>query len=220
MISSYIEILLLSFFVSGTALVISSIIGVPLGAWIGFKRFRARRFLTALLYTGMGLPPVVVGLFVYLLLSRSSFVGQLNLSFIPQLFTPSAMILAEVIIALPLVIGLTMSAVMEVPAGMQHQIRSLGATGPQTVKAILWEARRGVILAVIAGFGSIISEVGAVMLVGGNVEGQTRVLTTAIVLETRKGNFSLALWLGITLLVIAFLINFGVLLLQGKVAEE
>lgn len=220
MISSYLQILLLSFYVSGTALIISSVIGIPLGAWIGFRRFRARRFVTALLYTGMGLPPVVVGLFVYLLLSRSSFLGRLNLAFVPQLFTPSAMILAEVIIALPLVVGLTMSAVMDVPAGMQHQIRSLGATSAQTVRAILWEARRGVVLAVIAGFGSIISEVGAVMLVGGNVEGQTRVLTTAIVLETRKGNFSLALGLGITLLAIAFLINFGVLLLQGRTVEE
>lgn len=220
MISSYLEILLLSFYVSGTALVISSIIGVPFGAWIGFRRFRARKLVTALLYTGMGLPPVVVGLFVYLLLSRSSFLGQLNLAFVPQLFTPSAMIVAEVIIALPLVMGLTMSAVMDVPAGLHHQIRSLGATNAQTIRAVLWEARRGVILAIIAGFGSIISEVGAVMLVGGNVEGQTRVLTTAIVLETRKGNFSLALWLGITLLAIAFLINFTVILLQGKVAEE
>lgn len=220
MMTPYLEIMLLSLYVSGMALVISSIIGVPLGAWIGFRRFRLRKLVTALLYTGMGLPPVVVGLFVYLLISRSSFLGKLNLAFVPQLFTPSAMILAEVIIAAPIVIGLTMSAVMDVPAGLQQQIRSLGATNAQIVRTILWEARRGVILAIIAGFGSVISEVGAVMLVGGNVEGQTRVMTTAIVLESRKGNFSLAMWLGITLLVIAFLINFSVILLQGKVVEE
>lgn len=168
----------------------------------------------------MGFPPVVIGLFVYLLLSRSSPLGQLNLSFVPQLFTPGAMILAQTIIAFPLVAGFTMAAVMGVEPQLRQQIVALGATRRQSAVAILMEARLGVIVSIIAGFGSIISEVGAVMLVGGNIEGRTRVLTTAIVLETRKGSFSLALALGFMLLSIAFLANLAMLRLQGRGFDE
>jgi tungstate transport system permease protein len=216
MSSNFSEIVSLTFFVSGTALLISALIGVPLGAWWGFHPFRGRKVTTAFLYTGMGLPPVVVGLFVYMLLSRSGPLGGLNWPLLPRLFTPAAMILAQVIIALPLVAGLTMASVMGVSQAMRWQIQALGADRVQSIKAVLWEARRGVILALVAGFGAIISEVGAVMLVGGNIAGQTRVLTTAIVLETRQGDFTFALQLGIALLVIAFIINFTVVLIQER----
>jgi tungstate transport system permease protein len=214
--NNFAEIVTLTFYVSGSALLISAFIGIPLGAWWGFHPFRGRKMTTALLYTGMGLPPVVVGLFVYLLLSRSGPVGGLNSPLLPRLFTPGAMILAQVIIAFPVVAGLTMASVMGVSQAMRWQIQALGADRAQSIRAVLWEARRGVILALVAGFGAIISEVGAVMLVGGNIAGKTRVLTTAIVLETRQGNFLFALQLGIALLIIAFIINFAVVLIQEK----
>ncbi len=206
--------------VSGVALLFSTLIGIPLGAALGLSRFIGRRLVIALLYTGMGFPPVVVGLFVYLLLSRSGPLGSLNSPFIPQLFTPGAMVIAQTIIALPLVAGFTMAAVMGVDPGLRQQVRSLGATNWQTTLEVLVEARVGVIISLIAGFGGIISEVGAVMLVGGNVEGRTRVLTTAIVLETRQGNFDLALAIGIILLAIAFLINVAMLRLQGRTFDR
>jgi tungstate transport system permease protein len=169
-----------------------------------------------LLYTGMGFPPVVIGLFVYILISRNGLLGELNWALIPQLFTPQAMVLAQTIIAFPLVAGFTMAAVMGVDPQLRQQVMALGATRRQAAQAILMEARLGVMVSIIAGFGSIISEVGAVMLVGGNIEGRTRVLTTAIVLETRKGNFDLALALGVVLLGIAFLANLAMMRLQGK----
>jgi tungstate transport system permease protein len=140
----------------------------------------------------------------------------MNLAFLPSLFTPGAMVLAQTIIAFPLVAGFTMAAVMGVDPQLRLQVLSLGATESQAAWAILRQARVGVIAAIVAGFGSIISEVGAVMLVGGNIEGRTRVMTTAIVLETRKGNFDLAVWLGIVLLGITFLTNLAILRLQGK----
>jgi tungstate transport system permease protein len=220
MSSDLLEIILLTFKVSGTALLLSALIGIPLGAVMGLKRFIGRRWVVVLLYTGMGFPPVVIGLFVYLLLSRSGPLGQLNLPFIPELFTPGAMILAQTIIAFPLVAGFTMAAVMGVDPQLRQQVISLGATQRQAATTVLWEARIGVIVAIVAGFGSIISEVGAVMLVGGNIEGRTRVMTTAIVLETRKGNFDLALTLGIILLGITFLVNLAMLRLQGRSMNE
>jgi tungstate transport system permease protein len=204
------QIIFLSLRVSGIALAISTLTGVPVGAALGLSRLRARGLITALLYTGMGLPPVVVGLLVYLLLSRSGPLGGLS-----WLFTPNAMIAAQVIIAFPLVSGLTMTAVQSVEPALRLQVRSLGATRLQEVWAVLVEARIGVVAAIVAAFGGIISEVGAVMLVGGNIEGKTRVLTTAIVLNTRTGEFSLALALGIILLALAFLANATMLRLQG-----
>ena len=168
--------------------------------------------MTAVLYTGMGLPPVVVGLFVYLLLSRSGPFGSLS-----WLFTPSAMIAAQTVIAFPLVTGLTMSAVAATDPGLPHQMFALGATKRQIGWTILREARIGVTAAIVAAFGGIISEVGAVMLVGGNIQGQTRVLTTAIVLFTRQGDFALAMALGTMLIGITFAANLLLLRLQGRV---
>ncbi len=214
------EIVALSMQVSGTALLFATLVGIPLGAALGLSRFAGRRLLIALLYTGMGFPPVVIGLFVFLMLSRSGPLGQLNSPLIPALFTPGAMVIAQSIISFPLVAGFTMAAVMGVDPQLRQQVRALGATQWQTTLALLSEARVGVIVAVIAGFGAIISEVGAVMMVGGNIEGRTRVLTTAIVLETRKGRFDLAMALGIILLGLAFLTNIAMLTLQGKAFSE
>ncbi len=196
---------------TGLALIIATLLGVPLGALIGLGRFRSKQAVRAVLYTGMGLPPVVVGLFVYLLLSRSGPLGKLS-----WLFTPSAMVTAQIIIALPLTIGLTMTSVESVNPELRRQIIALGATRLQSALTILTEARIGVTAAIVAAFGGIISEVGAVMLVGGNIAGQTRVLTTAIVLETRQGDFSLALALGVVLLAITFVANVALMKLQGK----
>jgi tungstate transport system permease protein len=214
------EIVALSIRVSGTALLFSTLIGIPLGALMGLSRFVGRRLVIALLYTGMGFPPVVVGLFVYLMLSRSGPLGQLNWPLIPSLFTPAAMVVAQSIISFPLVAGFTMAAVMGVDPQLRQQVQALGATRWQTTLTVLMEARIGVIVSVIAGFGSIVSEVGAVMLVGGNIEHSTRVLTTAIVLETRKGNFDLAMAIGVVLLGLSFLTNVAMLYLQGRTFEE
>jgi tungstate transport system permease protein len=214
------EVVRLSLRVSGTALLFSTLIGIPLGAALGLSRFAGRRLVIALLYTGMGFPPVVVGLFVYLMLSRNGPLGQLNWPVIPVLFTPAAMVVAQCIISFPLVAGFTMAAVMGVDPDLHRQVQSLGATRWQTTLTILMEARVGVIVSVIAGFGSIISEVGAVMMVGGNIEGRTRMLTTAIVLETRKGNFDLAMAVGVVLLALSFLTNVAMLYLQGKAFDK
>jgi tungstate transport system permease protein len=214
------EIVLLSLKVSGTALLFSTLIGVPVGVLIGLNRFKGRRLVTAVMYTGMGFPPVVIGLIVYLLLSRSGPLGSLSLPFIPTLFTPGAMIVAQTIIAFPLVAGFTMAAVMGVEPQLRQQVFALGATPRQAALTVLVEARLGVIVAIIAGFGSIISEVGAVMLVGGNIAGRTRVLTTAIVLETRQGNFDLALALGAILLGMVFIANLLMMRLQGRSFDE
>ena len=220
MSNDLLEIVLLSLRVSGFALLISALAGIPVGAFLGLRRFPGRRLLVATLYTGMGFPPVVIGLFVYLLLSRSGPLSSLNLPFLPLLFTPGAMILAQSIIAFPLIAGFSMAAVMAVDPQVRLQVRSLGATDRQAALAIMSEARLGVLVSLIAGFGGIISEVGAVMLVGGNIEGRTRVLTTAIVLETRKGNFELALALGFVLLGLTFVANLAMLRLQGRSIDE
>lgn len=205
------DIVALTLRVTGAALVIATILGVPLGAALGLARCRGRRVVALLLYTGMGLPPVVVGLFVYMLLSRSGPFGALG-----WLFTPQAMIAAQAIIAFPLVAGLTMSAVAGVDPAVRQQVIALGASRWQTAWTVLREARVGVTAAIVAAFGGIISEVGAVMLVGGNIEGQSRVLTTAIVLYTRQGDFAMALALGITLIAVAFAANVLLLQLQGR----
>jgi len=205
------EIVALTFRVTGTATLISAALGIPAGALLGLSRFAGRKFLVTAIYTGMGLPPVVVGLGVYLTLSRSGPLGGLE-----WLFTPWAMVVAQVIISFPLVAGLTMTAIEALDPDLRLQLRSLGAGRGQEIAAMLGEARGGVVAAVVAGFGGIISEVGAAMLVGGNIESQTRVLSTAIVLETRRGFFGLALGLGGALLGMAFLVNFIFLRLQGR----
>jgi tungstate transport system permease protein len=209
------QIISLSLQVSGLALLISIVIGIPMGAFLGLKKFPGRRLMIVFIYTGMGFPPVVIGLFVYLMLSHSGPLGVLD-----WLFTTRAMVVAQVIIAFPLVAGFTMAAVLGVNPKLQLQLESLGATPWQTSLAILKEARMGVIVSIVAGFGSIISEVGAVMMVGGNIEGSTRVLTTAIVLETSKGDFALAMGLGIVLLALSFAANLMMLKLQGKKLVE
>ena len=213
MLGPLLPIISLSLYVSGVALLISGVAGIPLGALLALRAFPGRRLVELLIYTGMGLPPVVVGLAVYVLLSRSGVLGGLG-----WLFTPAGMIVAQVIIALPLIIGLTAAAVEAVDPALRLQVRALGAAPAQVVRAVLTEARAGVLAALVAGFGSVISEVGAVMLVGGNIEGETRVLTTAIVLETRKGNFALALALGGVLLALATAANFLLLRLGGRKA--
>jgi tungstate transport system permease protein len=205
------EIVLLTLFTSGMALFIAAIFGVPSGAWLGLRAFRGERWLKTVIYTGMGFPPVVIGLVVFLLLSRQGLLGPLD-----WLFTPQAMILAQTILALPLVVGVTMSAVHAVHPDLHLQLRSLGATQGQIMRTVLSEARYGVIVGLVAGFGAAVSEVGAVMLVGGNIEGKTRVMTTAIVLETRQGNFELALALGVILLTLAFLANLVAVRLQQE----
>lgn len=205
------EIILLSLRVSGAALGISVLLGIPLGVALGLRRFRGRSLMVALIYTGMGLPPVVVGLAVYLALSRQGPLGDLG-----WLFTPRAMVVAQVILALPLIAGFTMTSVAAVPHDLGLQLRSLGATPLQINLTLLFEARTGVLAAIVAGFGAIISEVGSVMMVGGNIEHKTRVLTTAIVLETSKGNFDLAIALGLILVGLAFSANWLLLYLQGR----
>jgi tungstate transport system permease protein len=201
----------LSLGVAGAALFFSAIIGVPLGAWLGLARFRGKGVLTALVHTGMALPPVVVGLVVYLLLSRGGPLG-----FLGWLFTPRAMVLAQAIIALPLVMGVTLSAVAAVPADFVQQVRSLGASRQQARLAVLREARAGVLVALAAGFGRVIAEVGAALMVGGNIEGHTRTLTTAIVLETGKGQFGVALALAAWLLSLALAVNAIILGVHGR----
>jgi tungstate transport system permease protein len=201
--------------VTGAALLIACVLGVPVGTMLGLVRFRGQRLVTVVLYTGMGLPPVVVGLFVYILLSRSGPFGSLE-----WLFTPAGMIVAQAIIAFPLVAALTMSAVAGVDRAVHVQVVALGASPLQTAWTVVREARVGVTAAVVAAFGGAISEVGAVMLVGGNIEGQTRVLTTAIVLYTRQGDFAMAMALGIVLIAVAFAANLVLLRLQGRLADR
>ena len=205
------EIVWLSLAVSGSALIISAILGLPAGIILGLKDFRGKRLLVAIVYTGMGLPPVVVGLTIYILLSRQGPLGELG-----WLFTPRAMVITQTILSLPLIIGFTMTAIAAVPTALPMQLRSLGATQRQIVFTLLHEARSGVLAALIAGFGAIISEVGSVMIVGGNIEHKTRVLTTSIVLETRRGNFAMAIALGVILLAITFSANWLLLHLQGR----
>lgn len=206
------DIVALTLRVTGLAMLFAMLIGIPVGAGLGLMgRIPAAGCLLPLIYTGMGLPPVVVGLCVYLLLSNQGPLGDLG-----WLFTPSAMVFAQTIIALPLVVGLTLTAVKSADPLLHLQVRSLGATRWQLAWTVLRESRLGMFAAIVAAFGSIISEVGAVMLVGGNIQGETRVLTTAIVLETRQGDFALALALGIILLGLAFVTNLALYGLQKR----
>jgi tungstate transport system permease protein len=199
--------------VTVSALVIAAAAGIPAGVWLGLARFRGKRALTAVVYTGMALPPVVVGLLVYMLLSRSG-----PLAFLEWLFTPNAMILAQTVMALPLVAGLVMGAVAAVPHDLVRQVRSLGATPWQVRWAVLREVRVGVLFALLVAFGRIVSEVGAAYMVGGNIQGHTRVLSTAIMMETGKGDFGVALALGGWLVVLALTVNLAAVRLQGRSA--
>jgi len=206
------EIVVLTLQVTLGALTLALVLGIPLGAALGLARnLRGRGLIVPVIYTGMGLPPVIVGLFTYLMLSNQGPLGWLG-----WLFTPTGMVAAQTIIAFPIVVGLTMAAVQSVDPALRTQLRSLGATRRQVAMTILLDARTGVTAAVVTAYGSIISEVGAVMLVGGNIRGETRVLTTAIVLETRRGNFALALALGFILLTLALLTNLTFYRLQVR----
>jgi tungstate transport system permease protein len=197
--------------VSGTGTFISVLIGIPAGAFLALKSFFGRGFLVSLVNFGMGLPPVVVGLATWLTLTRYGPLGMLGL-----LYTPTAMIIAQAVIASPLVAGLTMSAIQSVNPKLRLQMIALGATKVQYLILLLWEARLGILAAVIAGFGGVISEVGASMMVGGNVRGYTRVLTTATVLEVSKGRFELATALSMILLLLTFCIMWGLSYLQQR----
>ncbi len=205
------EIIGLTLRVTGSALFFAVLFGLPIGVLLGLRNRETNLgCLTPLINTGMGLPPVVAGLLVFILLSNQGALGGLQ-----WLFTPRAMIVAQTIIAWPLVVGLSMTAIRNVDEQLALQLRSLGATRWQLALTLVQEARLGIMAAIIAAFGRIIAEVGAVILVGGNIAGETRVLTTAIVLETRKGEFGLALALGIILLLLALLANIGLHRLQG-----
>jgi tungstate transport system permease protein len=192
----------LSLKVSGSATLISLVLGISGGAIVALTRFPGRRIVVSLINTGMGLPPVVVGLFVTILLWRNGPLGILGI-----LYTPLAMIIAQAIIATPIVMGITLAAVQHLPAKLRLQILALGATRLQMVWILVKEAKLPLLAAVMAGFGGVISEVGASIMVGGNIKGYSRVLTTATVLETSRGNFDVAIALSIILLVLAYVIN-------------
>jgi len=204
-------IIFLSLTVSGSALFCAAVTGIPFGAFMGLKKFPGRSFTISIMNTFMGLPPVVVGLFVYLILSRRGPLG-----FMALLYTPSAMVIAQLILAFPIVTALSHSAIANVDPVIRQASMSLGATPMQTTINIIREARYGIFAALIAGFGRVMAEVGAILIVGGNIAGYTRVMTTTIALETDKGNFELALALGIILLLISFIVNIGLHLVQRK----
>jgi len=196
------QIVFLSLQVSLTAIVVSTLLAVPLGTLLGLQPERKTRFFNKIIFTFMGMPPVIVGLIIYLLLSRTGPFGVLGL-----LYTPSAMIIAQVFLATPIITGLTMVGIRAKGPAVVETARSLGAGSYLAAWTVVREARFAILGAVITGFGRVIAEVGAVMLVGGNIAGHTRVMTTAIVLETRKGNFELAIGLGVILLLLSFIVN-------------
>lgn len=205
------EIILLSLKVSGTALLVATLLALPLSAVLGFRKFPLRGLFISILNTFMGLPPVVVGLFAYLLLSRSGPLG-----FMALLYTPSAMIIAQTILAFPIVASLSHAAIMGVDPVIRQAAATLGATPFQASLTVINEARYGIMAAVIAGFGRVMAEVGAILIVGGNIAGYTRVMTTTIALETDKGNFELALALGVIVLLISLLVNVLLHIFQKK----
>jgi tungstate transport system permease protein len=195
-------ITLLSLEVSGTATLISLFIGISIGTTVALSRFPGRRVVVSLINTGMALPPVVVGLFVTIFLWRNGPLGILGI-----LYTPTAMIIAQIVIAAPIVMGISLAAMQQLPQKLRLQILALGATRLQMVWILIKEARLPLLAAVMAGFGGVISEVGASIMVGGNIKGYSRVLTTATVMETSRGNFDIAIALGIILLLLAYFIN-------------
>jgi len=195
-------ITLLSLEVSGIATLISLLIGISVGVTVALSRFFGKRIVVSLINTGMGLPPVVVGLFVTIFLWRNGPLG-----FLGVLYTPTAMIIAQTVIATPIVMGITLAAIQQLPQKLRLQILALGATRLQMVWILIKEARLPLLAAVMAGFGGVISEVGASIMVGGNIKGYSRVLTTATVMETSRGNFDIAIALGIILLLLAYFIN-------------
>ena len=201
----------LSLQISGCATVIALLLGIPLGIALAMIRFPGRAVVAALVNTGMGLPPVVVGLFVSMFLWRSGPLGFLDL-----IYSPAAMVVAQVIIAFPIVAGLTMASFQSLDPKLTLQLLGIGASRPQLLWLLCKEARLPLLAGVMAGFGGVISEVGASMMVGGNIRGQTRVLTTATVLETGKGNFEIAIALSVILLSLTFAINLFLTRIQQR----
>ena len=204
-------ILWLSLTVSGAATLISLALGVPAGAALALLRFPGRTAVVSLVNAGMGLPPVVVGLFVSLLLWRSGPMGAWEL-----LYTPAAIVVAQAVIATPIVTGITLAAVQNVPEKFRLQLVALGASRAQMMAVVLREARLPMLVAIMAAFGGVISEIGASMMVGGNIKGQTRTLTTAMALETGKGNFEIAIALSVLLLVVVFAVNWALTSIQQR----
>lgn len=208
-------IIFLSLKISGSALFIAAIIGLPMAALFALTKMPFKGLLISVMNTFMGLPPVVVGLFVYLFLSRSGPLGFMGL-----LYTSTAMIIAQIILALPLVVSLSHSAIITVAPIIRQTAKTLGATPSQTAVTIIKEARYGIMSGLIAAFGRLMAEVGAILIVGGNIAGYTRVMTTTIALETDKGNFELAIALGIILLAISLFINGVLHFVQRKGMSE
>ncbi|WP_428696354.1 ABC transporter permease [Stappia sp.] len=210
-----IEIIALSLKVTLSAVVIACLIGLPLGAAVGAFRFPGRTLVTILLNSLMGLPPVVVGLVVYLALSNAGPLGPLQL-----LYTPTAMVIAQTILVTPIVAALTRQVIEDLDTEYSEQFRSLGVGPLERMTALLWDARYSLLTVALAGFGRAVAEVGAVIIVGGNINHVTRVMTTTIALETSKGNLELALALGVVLLVIAVMVNAAVMGLRASAVRS
>jgi tungstate transport system permease protein len=209
-----VQIVLLSLRVSTQAVLVAAVIGLPLGALLAIYRFPGRTPALVLLNALMGLPPVVAGLVIYLLLSRAGPLGELGL-----LFTPRAMIVAQAVLVTPIVAALTRQAVAETDAVYREQLASFGLRRPAMIPTLLWESRHAILVALLAGFGRAIAEVGAVFIVGGNIDGVTRVMTTAIALETARGDLELALGLGMILVTLAVLVNAAAMALRALSAR-
>jgi len=205
------NITLLSLRVSGTATLISLLLGISSGTLLALADFPGKRLLVSIVNTGMGLPPVVVGLFVTIFLWRNGPFGFLDI-----MYTPTAMIIAQAVIATPIVTGITVASIQNLPAGLKLQILALGATRFQMVRLLVREARLPLLAGVMAGFGGVISEVGASIMVGGNIKGYSRVLTTATVMETGRGNFDVAIALSIILLLLCFAVNYILTRIQQR----
>ncbi|HEY2421401.1 MAG TPA: ABC transporter permease [Neobacillus sp.] len=205
------NITLLTLRVSFMSMLISTLIGLPLGIFLGLARFKGRRLLLVFINIGMGLPPVVAGLWITLLLWRSGPLGHLSL-----LYSPTAIVMAQILVSLPIVTSLTCSAFQQINDKMLLQIKALGATKLQTLMILIKQSKIAIVAAIIAGFGRVIAEVGAAMMVGGNIQGDTRILTTSIVMEVSKGNFDIALALSFILLSVALLITAALTFLQQR----
>ncbi|RSD25067.1 ABC transporter permease [Mesobacillus subterraneus] len=205
------EITLLTLRVSITAVLVSTLIGIPAGMFLGLARFPGRKLILAIVNIGMGLPPVVAGLWITLFLWRSGPLGELS-----WLYTPTAIIMAQILVSLPIVTALTSTAFQQINPKLILQVKALGATKLQLFWILMKEVKLAILAAVIAGFGRVIAEVGAAMMVGGNISGETRILTTSIVMEVSKGNFDIALALSFILMTLAFIITFSLTYLQQR----
>jgi len=206
-----IQVASLSLLVSGVATLISLLLGIPFGSMLGLTKFPGRRILISLVNTGMGAPPVVVGLIVFIALWRTGPLGMLHM-----LFTPEAIVIAQILISLPIVAGFTMATIQQLDPKLRLQILALGASRFQMVWLLLKEARLPLLAAVMAGFGAVISEVGASMMVGGNITGQTQIMTTGIVATVSAGDFAFAIALSVILMILIYLVNFILTTIQQR----